>query len=1086
MTRALFRAAAFLVLSMSASGAEIPRPEHPTPDAVRKHWANLNGTWEFRFDPNDEGLKAGWEKPGAEGFDRTIVVPFPWESELSGIHKPDYHGVAWYRRSFEVPKDFPKDQQVFLRFGAVDWRAQVWVNGDLVAQHEGGYTPFEANITEALTKSPDKPFTVVVRVFDPTDPTQPTGKQVGWYTTTSGIWQTVWLEARPQTRIVDFKVVTEINPAKVSYKLNIEGLSRGNHTVSLISNDTTVKPVKRVFSIPRGVPGLNVELSAEIEDPKLWTPETPHLYGVTLELKSADGSTDSIQTYFGLRTIKRGKYGDAPYERILLNGKPIYLRTALDQSFNPKGIYTAPDDEYLRRDIAIAKYNGLNGLRIHIKPDEPRRLFWADNLGMLILEDMPNTWRQNAEARKAWEATMRGTLLRDQNHPSIITWVAFNETWGLGSPEDYKKDTDTQKWVGKMVDTIRNLDPARLVEDNSPCNYDHVENTDLNSWHFYIDDHKEARRHIDEVVAKTEPGSGFNYCPGRKQGTAPLINSEYGGVSAGSGDRDVSWCFRDLTTLLRRQPKIQGYVYTELSDIEWEHNGFVNYDRSFKDFGYDTWLPDMRPNELNGADFIGYDAPPAIVAKPGEKVSVPLFVSHFSEREGQPQLRWWVSGWDDKGNWINVVYPVTRPAEWTPYDVKVLEPVTFDAPKHPLVGSVSLVLRDENNVRIAANFVNIVVKPEKPLPRVQRTDDNEATLRFAPGDFARRQWTEGASRLKGKVHGRGKGFYEYRLKIPEVIAKADPVSYDLRFEMASKAGAEKVDWPSRTNPQDYPQTDDRKWASTVAISLNGVEVHREELEDDPADARGVLSHLQGVEHGSYGEFVEESGPLPEPVIAAIKAGEMLVLRIAVPEDAAHAGGLSLFGAETGQFPFDPTIVIRTDKALPDDLGVKPDDGIAVDRFADRQSTLIATGEHSPTEWSYTTNDPGAHWAEVDFNETAWKRGQAGFGTSGTPGIRVNTRWDTPQIWLRTNSEVPAIAPEDSLTLRIYHDEDAEIFVNGKRLLQTRGFLSDYRDIELSKTQMALFQKGTNRLAIHCRQTRGGQGIDLGLILQKAR
>ena len=219
---------------------------------------------------------------------------------------------------------------------------------------------------------------------------------------------------------------------------------------------------------------------------------------------------------------------------------------------------------------------------------------------------------------------MREVVARDRNHPAIIAWVAFNETWGLGKPEDYKKDRDTQAWVGKMVELIRELDGhERLVEDNSPCNYDHIAQNDLNSWHFYIDDHDQARRHIEDVVARTKPGSDFNYCPGLSQSNLPLINSEYGAVSAGGGDRDISWGLRDLTTQLRRHPKIQGFVYTELTDIEWEHNGLANYDRTPKVFGYDTWLPDMRPDELMGADFIGYDAPPAIVGKPGETISVP-------------------------------------------------------------------------------------------------------------------------------------------------------------------------------------------------------------------------------------------------------------------------------------------------------------------------------------------------------------------------------------------------------------------------------------------------------------------------------
>ncbi len=648
MNRVLFCAIAALAFTNAPAVAAVPRPEHPTPDAVRPHWSNLNGEWAFRFDPQNVGLKNGWEKPGAEGFDQTIVVPFPWESELSLIHKPEYHGVAWYRRTFSVPETFPKEQRVWLRFGAVDWEADVWVNGEKVASHEGGYTPFEADITDALKRTQTKPATIVVRVFDPTDPGMPTGKQVGWYTSTSGIWQTVWLEARPKIHIKDFYVRTEIDPARVRFAVHVAGGAPGRAIVSLDSDDPTIKEqADGIVTFEKDTTSALASITADVESPKLWTPETPHLYHVTIDVQGPDGTVDSVTTYFGLRTIARGKYGDEPFERILLNGKPVYLRTALDQSFNPKGIYTAPDDEFLQNDLRLAKKMGLNGLRIHIKPDEPRRLFWADTLGLLILEDMPNTWQQNERARKYWEATMREAVVRDRNHPSIITWVAFNETWGLvtGDSARYKSDTDTQQWVGRMVDEIRKLDPSRLVEDNSPCNYDHVENTDLNSWHFYIDDHLGADRHVADVVKRTEPGSGFNYCPGQKQGTAPLINSEYGGVSAGGGDRDISWCFRDLTTILRRQPKIQGYVYTELTDIEWEHNGFADYNRLPKTFGYDAFVPGMTPADLNGADFIGFDGPPCLVVKPGEQVTVPLFVSHYSEREGSPTLYWGVSGW---------------------------------------------------------------------------------------------------------------------------------------------------------------------------------------------------------------------------------------------------------------------------------------------------------------------------------------------------------------------------------------------------------------------------------------------------------
>lgn len=937
MIRAIFLWLGFGLVALigraSADDGSIPKPEHPRLDARRPFWANLNGRWQFRFDPNDQGTEQGWEKPDAPGYDRTIVVPFPWESELSGIHEvKGAPKVGWYRRHFTIPQNFPAKDRIWLRFGAVDWHADVWVNGQKVAAHEGGYTPFEADITGVLRRDADN--LVVVRAFDPTDPNLPTGKQVGWYTPSSGIWQTVWMEARPATYIAGFHLATTSQPAAVRFTVEVAGcemakyqLGFGKGQPGIDSSLVTFEPAGAAKEHQTGEKPHVVKLESNVRDAQLWTPENPYLYDVTLELRDAGGKLiDSIDTYFGLRTIGHGEFGDAKFERILLNGKPIYLRTALDQSFNPRGLYTAPDDDFLKRDLMIAKTMGLNGLRIHIKPDEPRRLYWADKLGVLIMQDMPNTWRQTPQARTAWEQTMREAVARDRNHPSIIAWVAFNETWGLGKPADYKNDRDTQGWVSRMVELIRDLDGhERLVEDNSPCNYDHIVNTDLNSWHFYIDNYERAKRHIEGVVEKTQPGSIFNYCPGLAQSNRPLINSEYGAVSAGGGDRDISWGLRDLTTQLRRQPKIQGFVYTELSDIEWEHNGLVNYDRTHKRFGYDTWVPNMQPADLLGADFVGYDAPPAIVGKPGETIKVPIFVSHYSDREGPVTLSYWVSGYDSRADIRTVIAPVNVPIKWRPYDVVNLEPIPITLPDYPFVGALSLTLRDAKNQRLAANFVNLVVKPARPSPRVERRGPNDITVRFEPGSFASEHWAEPAKAPAGKVYGRGKGFFEYRIALPATVVKAHPQSIVYLFEASSKAKRERVDWPERVNRQDYPQTDlARPWPSSLAVHLNGRLVARVNLPDDAADARGVLSHLAGVEHGSHGELVDGKIDLTDFDRAQLAAGAPLVLRLAVPEDAPHAGGLCIYGASTGELPLDPTLQIHTRDPLPTDLGVKPD------------------------------------------------------------------------------------------------------------------------------------------------------------------
>src|SRR5262249_78180 len=253
----------------------------------------------------------------------------------------------------------------------------------------------------------------------------------------SGIWQTVWLEARPRSYIAGFRIIPALEPARVTFQVKATGLTRGGEF--LVRAEARYFEGGERFSAAKAAKvqeaSTSSEFTLDVPDPKLWTPESPHLYDVTLELRNdQQHSIDSVQTYFGLRTIQHGTFGSEPFERILFNGKPLYLRAALDQSFNPKGLYTAPDDDFMKRDMEIAKNMGLNGLRIHIKPDEPRRLFWADRYGVLILEDMPNTWRQSPSARRAWGQTMRGAVARDSNHPPIIARVALHETLGLRQP----------------------------------------------------------------------------------------------------------------------------------------------------------------------------------------------------------------------------------------------------------------------------------------------------------------------------------------------------------------------------------------------------------------------------------------------------------------------------------------------------------------------------------------------------------------------------------------------------------------------------------------------------------------------------
>jgi len=270
-----------------------------------------------------------------------------------------------------------------------------------------------------------------------------------------------------------------------------------------------------------------------------------------------------------------------------------------------------------------------------MKNNDPRYFYWADRLGVLIMYDLPSPDIDTPQMRRTWEATLRGAIARDFNHPSIFAWVLFNETWALENPEP----PEAQPWVRTMSHLAKQLDPPRLVEDNSPIRYDHVA-TDINSWHFYLTDYDQVRRHVERVVRETYPGSTFNFTGGARQDRQPLMNSEYAGISARMGDQDISWSFKYQTTELRRHAKICGYVYTELTDVEWEHNGFVNYDRSRKEFGYDFFVAGMSVRDLNSPDFVGFDAPPCQTMPPGSPVHLPVFVSHFGPPLGPACVTW--------------------------------------------------------------------------------------------------------------------------------------------------------------------------------------------------------------------------------------------------------------------------------------------------------------------------------------------------------------------------------------------------------------------------------------------------------------
>ncbi len=647
---------------VSAEDFSIPRPEYPRPDFQRDNWSNLNGTWDFAFDPDDQGLAQRWFDPASVTLLDSIVVPFPWQSALSGIANADQTGVAWYRRSFTVP-DAWQGQRVVLHFGAVDYRAWVWVNGQPVGEHEGGYDPFEFDITASLVMGDN---VVVVGVEDPADLAEiPHGKQSSsppnpWddvdFTTVSGIWQTVWLEAHPAAYIRQAHVTPDVPNQQATFAVTVESPASGSLDLQISVQAPDGRSYTQTQTIAAASTPTNI--TVDLPDPLLWEPETPNLYSVDLTLTAPDGDPDVVHTYFGMRSI--GVQG----QNVLLNGHPIYLMSALVQGYWQEGLYTAPSDEALRADIAYAKQIGFNGLRMHIKIEDPRWAYWADRLGMLLWNDAPSPVDFTAVARERLTHDLQAMIARDYNHPSIVIWSPYNESWGL----EFRSDADVQSYLSALYDQIKTWDPSRLVVDNS--GWRHVR-TDIADSHKYTDNTQEWRSFMTQLA--TSPmdvvvlGHPF-FAQGQQYGGEPLMITEYG--TGWGEDRPVGFLWQ--TTEIRHHESVVGYTYTELYDIEQELAGLAHYDRTPK-----AVTDDLAT--INSADFVGLDYRGNILQKRGNTIEVPVFISAY----GQPALSTAVMNWrlesiaDTPETLLEGSYGTL---ELTPYGVTDLEPFSLTLP----------------------------------------------------------------------------------------------------------------------------------------------------------------------------------------------------------------------------------------------------------------------------------------------------------------------------------------------------------------------------------------------------------------------
>jgi beta-galactosidase/beta-glucuronidase len=585
--------------------AEVPRPEYPRPQFRRRHWINLNGEWYFAFDDDDAGLAERWQDTTSEElgsdespFDRVIIVPYCFQSMLSGIGETAFHDVVWYGRTFEyTPRG---DERLLLHFGAVDYRAVVWVNGVQVASHEGGHTPFSADVTDALAGE-GKVNVLVVRAEDPSrDVTIPRGKQYWkeesegiFYTRTTGIWQTVWLEPVNRRRIEKLRLTPDVDAASIDLDVDIEGAEGGmslRASITLAGEPVLEDTIGLWFSrVERGLPlvrrGAAPETPhlAEWPGAVLWSPENPNLYDLRLELLDEAGAIlDTVESYFGMRKIevKSGK--------VLLNGRPLYQRLVLDQGYFPEGVLTAPTDDDLRRDVELVREMGFNGARKHQKVEDPRWLYWADTLGLLVWGEMANAYQYSPDYVRRMTAEWQEALSRDYNHPCIVAWVPMNESWGV---PDLARDPGQTEHLLSLYHLTRSLDATRPVVSND--GWEHAL-TDLCTIHDYRD--ADALRESYETpgsAVEATPARRPIYVSGHSYRREPILITEFGGIafstneagwgySTVAGAEEFLECYESLiSTLLQSQP-IQGFCYTQLTDVEQEVNGLLSYDRTPK------------------------------------------------------------------------------------------------------------------------------------------------------------------------------------------------------------------------------------------------------------------------------------------------------------------------------------------------------------------------------------------------------------------------------------------------------------------------------------------------------------------------
>ncbi|MDJ0864547.1 MAG: glycoside hydrolase family 2 TIM barrel-domain containing protein [Myxococcota bacterium] len=591
---------------VAAGPPAVPRPEYPRPQLVRPDWTNLNGTWQLGDDPDDRGLAEGWER--GRPLERRVVVPYPLESELSGAADREPAPVVWYRRELDWDPA-GAGARTMLRIGASDYETQVFVNGRQVGAHRGGYDPIACAVGPALRPGRNE---MVLRVADPPTWTRPRGKQAAGaartpvdYDAVTGVWQTVWLEPLPEVSCDE--VWTQWQGARAELRVNVSFSEPwpGALECALARDDEVVARERR-----EALGRLEASLVLAVPTPRAWSPDDPFLYELRVRLLDGEREVDAVTQPVGLREIA------VRDGALLLNGEPLYLRGVLDQGYFPGGWYAAATDADLRRDVELTRALGFNCARKHQKAEDPRWLYWADRLGLLVWAEMPSgrdfTGELVGDLVTQWMALVR----RDRSHASVIAWVPFNESWGVWRQAERPEQRALVEGVAALT---RALDPSRPVVGNDGWEY---AAGDLFTLHVYEGEPGADADLAGRIAALAADPQGDVLpaghllgrrraaLPGADPSGLPILLTECGGVGfvPAGGERSAQLFsygdlpadeaafeqrLRDVMQAVGACDRLAGFVWTQLTDVQQEQNGLLGFDREPK-------LPLERLREIFG------------------------------------------------------------------------------------------------------------------------------------------------------------------------------------------------------------------------------------------------------------------------------------------------------------------------------------------------------------------------------------------------------------------------------------------------------------------------------------------------------